>query len=250
MAEGGGRPDKSRPACTVECVFLLVLGFRMLVGSRLIRPLWRRKPDCDQSLTSTHDEPFRNIAQRLMNYSDILAQLKAASAFDLFRLRAAIDRALDEPAWMVAVQARLHVGQSVEYFDPQANASYTGQVLELRRKQAVVFNKETSERWLISYAAINLDGADVEIREKPREGLGRNEVAIGDRVGFVGRDGKERSGRIVRLNAKTVTLDCENQKWRVAYSFLHRVFDSDANLVAGVEILGPTSLRSITDKPE
>ncbi|MDA0233836.1 hypothetical protein [Devosia sp.] len=46
----------------------------------------------------------------------------------------------------------------------------------------------TGQRWLIPYAAINPDGADVDIREKPRQGLGRNEVAIGDRVGFVGRD--------------------------------------------------------------
>lgn len=178
-----------------------------------------------------------------MNYSEILAQLKAASAFDLYRLRAAIDRALDEPAWMVAVQARLNVGQTVEYFDPQANASHVGQVLELRRKQAVVLDKATGKRWLISYAAINLDGADVEIRERPRQGLGRNEVAIGDRVGFVGRDGRERSGRIIRLNDKTVTLDCENQQWRVSYSLLHRVLDSDANVVSGVEILGPTFVR-------
>ena len=104
-----------------------------------------------------------------MNYSGILAQLKAASAFDLYRLRAAIDRTLDEPAWMLAVQARLRVGQMVEYFDPQSNASHAGQLLELRRKQAVVLDKTINQRWLISYAAINLDGADVEIREKPRQ---------------------------------------------------------------------------------
>lgn len=183
-----------------------------------------------------------------MNYSEILAQLKAASAFDLYRLRAAIDRALDEPTWMVAIQAQLSVGQTVEYFDPQANASHLGQVLELRRKQAVVLDNATGQRWLISYAAINLDGADVEIREKPRQGLGRNEVAIGDRVGFVGRDGKARSGRIIRLNDKTVTLDCENQQWRVSYSLLHRVLDSDANVVSGAEILGPTSVRTSSGK--
>lgn len=181
-----------------------------------------------------------------MNYSEILAQLKAASAFDLYRLRAAIDRALDEPAWMVAVQAQLTVGQAVEYFDPQANASHAGQVLELRRKQAVVLDKATGQRWLVSYAAINLDGADIEIREKPQQGLGRNEVAIGDRVGFIGQDNKERSGRIIRLNDKTVTLESEHQQWRVSYSLLHRVVDSDANVVNGVEILGPASERAVS----
>ena len=97
----------------------------------------------------------------------------------------------------------------------------------------------TGQRWLIPYAAINLDGADVDIRERPRQGLGRNEVAIGDRVGFVGRDHQERSGRVVRLNDKTVTLDCAGQQWRVAYSLLHRVVDADPVVMDGVEILGP-----------
>lgn len=179
-----------------------------------------------------------------MNYSQILAQLKAASAFDLYRLRAAIDRTLDEPAWMLAVQSRLRVGQSIEYFDPQANASHTGKVVELRRKQAVVLDKTTGQRWMITYAAINLDGADVDIREKPLQGLGRNEVAVGDRVGFVGRDHEERSGRIIRLNDKTVTVECEQQQWRVSYGLLHRVVDSDANVVDGVEILGPLTGRA------
>ncbi|HHY48873.1 MAG TPA: hypothetical protein GYA10_03915 [Alphaproteobacteria bacterium] len=174
-----------------------------------------------------------------MNYSQILAQLKTASAFDLFRLRAAIDRTLDEPGWMLAVQARLQPGQAIEYFDTQANTARSGQLLELRRKQALVLDSGTGQRWLIPYAAINLDGADVEIREKPHLGLGRNEVAIGDRVGFVGRDQEERSGRVIRLNDKTVTLDCAGQQWRVAYSLLHRVVDADSVVMDGVEILGP-----------
>ncbi len=179
-----------------------------------------------------------------MNYSEILAQLKAASAFDLYRLRAAIDRTLDEPSWMIAILSRLRIGQTIDYFDPQANTSHTGQLVELRRKQAVVLDAATGQRWLISYAAINLDGADVDIRERPRQGLGRNEVAVGDRVGFVGRDHKERSGRIIRLNDKTVTIDCEQQHWRVSYSLLYRVLDSDANIVDGVEILGPPAERT------
>ena len=81
----------------------------------------------------------------------------------------------------------------------------------------------------ISYMAINLDGADVEIREHANQGLGRNEVAIGDFVGFVDRNGQQRSGRITRLNDKTVTLICEQLKWRVDYSLLHRVVDASAS---------------------
>ena len=58
--------------------------------------------------------------------------------------------------------------------------------------------------------------------------FGRNEVAVGDVVGFLDRDHQQRSGRIVRLNDKTVTLRCGQQQWRVSYALLHRVVDSSA----------------------
>jgi len=164
-----------------------------------------------------------------MNFSETIATLNSASAFELFRLRAAIDRVLDQPGWMDAVRSRLRVGQTIQYFDSAANRSQQGQVLELRRKQAVVLDLATQRRWLISYAAINLDGADVEIREKPRQGLGRNEVAVGDVVGFMDRNHQQRSGRILRLNDKTITLMCGQQQWRVAYGLLHRVVDGSAS---------------------
>lgn len=164
-----------------------------------------------------------------MNFSETIATLNNASAFELYRLRAAIDRVLDQPGWMDAVRSRLRVGQPIQYFDPAANRSHQGQVLELRRKQAVVLDLATQKRWLISYAAINLDGADVEIREKPRQGLGRNEVAVGDVVGFMDRNHQQRSGQILRLNDKTVTLMCGRQQWRVAYGLLHRVVDGSAS---------------------
>jgi hypothetical protein len=160
-----------------------------------------------------------------MDYSQILAALRQASAFDLYRLRAAIDRTLDQPDWMVAVQSRLRVGQTVSYFDPPTNRAHSGQLLELRRKQAVVLDEATRRRWLISYAAINLDNADVEVREQPRQGLGRNEVAVGDTVGFVDREQRERSGQVVRLNDKTVTLISNGQQWRVSYALLHRIVE-------------------------
>ena len=163
-----------------------------------------------------------------MDFTATLAALNNASAFDLFRLRAAIDRVMDQPGWIDAVRSRLQAGQAIQYFDPQANRAHQGQLLELRRKQAVVLDLGTQKRWLISYAAINLDGADVEIRERPKQGLGRNEAAIGDVVGFVDREHKQRTGKIVRLNDKTVTLNCENQQWRVAYGLLHRVVESSA----------------------
>ena len=170
-----------------------------------------------------------------MNFSEIIKTLNSASAFDLYRMRAATDRVLDEPLWMQSVLARLKVGQEVQYFDPQANVLRKGRLLEMRRKQAVVLDMNEARRWLISYAAINLDGSDVQIRENKAHGLGRNEVAIGEVVGFVDREQNQRTGKIIRLNDKTVSLQCGHVKWRVAYAYLHRVVDIDMEEQSTIE---------------
>lgn len=84
-----------------------------------------------------------------MNFSDVLGALNDASAFELYRMRAAIDRVLNEPRWVLAVQSRLRVGQTIEYIDSQSNKPRRGQVLEMRRKQAVVLDQDDGRRWLI-----------------------------------------------------------------------------------------------------
>lgn len=161
-----------------------------------------------------------------MNFSDVLQALHQASAFDLYRIRAAIDRVIDQPQWVEAIRSRLRVGQIVEFFDVEMNTGRKAQVLDLRRKQVLVLDIESAKRWLMPYASINVDNADVQIREQVRRGLGRNEVAVGDVLGFVDRDQQERSGTVLRLNDKTVTLLCGGTRWRVGYTWLHRVVDS------------------------
>lgn len=163
-----------------------------------------------------------------MNYTEILSMLNKASAFDLYRVRAMIDRALDQPRWVLAVQSRLTIGMTIEYFDYRDNSAVKAQLLEMRRKNAVVRDLNSKKIWVISYAAINLGGSDVEVRDQPASGLSRHALAVGDLVGFLDKDQREQCGRIVRLNDQTVTLDVDNRKWRVSYTLLHRVLDTDA----------------------
>jgi len=162
-----------------------------------------------------------------VNFSGILDALKQASAFELYRLRAAIDRLLADPHWIAAISRQLKRGQRIEFFDARENRLRPGLVLEMRRTQLMVLETESAQRWLIDYAAINLDGTDIHIRERPAQGLGRQEVAVGDVVGFQDRDGGQRSGEITRLNDKTVSILCDGQRWRVAYALLHRLIESD-----------------------
>lgn len=174
-----------------------------------------------------------------MNFSDVIDRLHEATAFDLYRMRAAVDRALEQPCWFEAVRARLRVGQIVEYFDSRANTTRTAQILELRRKQVLVVDTTTRMRWLLTYAAINVDGASVLSFQRPRRGLDRCELAVGDVVGFVDRDQRPRSGCLLRLNEKTVTLRCGREQWRISYSLLYRVIDSQAageNVPAGESV--------------
>ncbi len=173
-----------------------------------------------------------------MNFSDVIKSLNQASAFELYRMRAAIDRVLDDPKWLQAIQARIQVGQEVSYFSVKTNTLKRARVIELRRKQVILRDLDDAESWIIDYAALNLDGADVQIREHKSQGLGRNEIAIGETVGFLDRDQQQRTGKVIRLNDKTVTLQCGQSQWRVAYSYLHRVVDSDGLAHDVIEIGG------------
>jgi hypothetical protein len=163
-----------------------------------------------------------------MNFDSILDTLKQASGFELYRLRAMLDRVLDDPKWIISVQKQLLIGQQINYYEDSSNTELTGQVLEFRRKHVVVHDPATNKRWLIAYTAINLGGADIKIREADRAGLSRHEVAVGETVGFIDGENRQRHGKIIRLNDKTVTLECDGQKWRVSYSYLHWVLDSDS----------------------
>jgi len=52
------------------------------------------------------------------------------------------------------------------------------------------------------------------------EGLG-----VGDTASFVDRHQQPRVGKIVRLNLKTATLECDNGEWRVSYGLLQHLVD-------------------------
>lgn len=59
-----------------------------------------------------------------MNFTEVFEALKRATGFELYRLRAAIDRMLSDPKWIIAIRRGLHVGQQVEYFDEKNNRLY------------------------------------------------------------------------------------------------------------------------------
>ena len=162
-----------------------------------------------------------------MDYTEIIKEIDNASGFDLYRLRAAIDRMLDDPKRIREVKRHIHPGEEVEYFEPSENRIIQARLLKFQRTRVIVETLQDQKQWSIPYYALNIHRTDAEIKENAREGLGRNEVSVGDRVGFIDRDGNERYGKVIRLNQRTVTLECENNMWRVAYELLFEATDSE-----------------------
>ena len=143
-------------------------------------------------------------------------------SFLLYRLRAAIDRMLDDPKRIREVKRHIHPGEEVEYFEPSENRIIQARLLKFQRTRVIVETLHDQKQWSIPYYALNIHRTDAKIEENTREGLGRNEVSVGDRVGFIDREGYERYGQVTRLNQRTVTLECENNTWRVAYELLFK----------------------------
>jgi len=59
----------------------------------------------------------------------------------------------------------------------------------------------------------------------PPEIAHRADFRVGNRVTFVDKNLQHRVGLIVRVNQHTATLDCDGQKWRVAFEFLRHLVD-------------------------
>jgi hypothetical protein len=164
------------------------------------------------------------------DYSEILERLEQATPFDLYRLHSALGRMLDDPAKIAQAKRLVKVGDEVEYFDPQENRCVRARVLRCNRTRAVVRDADDGQVWTVTYCAINIEGVSTTIRERRATGLGRNEVSVGDAVGFLDRDHREHYGTIVKLNPKTASVYCEDEetRWRVGYRCLFRVLDAES----------------------
>lgn len=164
-----------------------------------------------------------------MDMSRLARELDEATSFELYRLQSMIDAMLDDPKRIERVRRTVSLGDEVEYFSPDENKTTRSRLLQFRRSRVVVEDLDDGKRWNVPYCALNLEETDVSLPPNTSTSLGRSDLSVGDQVGFRDRDGRERYGMVTRLNPKTVTLRCEDQKWRVAYSFLFQVFDASVD---------------------
>ena len=165
-----------------------------------------------------------------MDYSNIINELRAASLFDLYRLRVAIDQQLDNSDRIEQVRARLRPGMKIKYFEEISNRLIEATIVELHRTRLVVENHLDGKRWSIRFCTVNIDDVNTDIRSVPEQNtLDRSQVKVGDHVGFRDRQNQDRYGYVVQLNQKTATIQTSNyERWRVSYKHLFPVIESGA----------------------
>lgn len=156
----------------------------------------------------------------------LIAALDTASDFDLFRVHTAIDRLLYDPRRIVALRQRLHLGQTVAFFDFKNDVIRRGRIVAFKPDQVWVDEEGQPNRWKLPYAGIDPDSLLTLSPGTIPKPPSRPHFGVGDSVGFYDRDGLQRVGVIQRINAKTATLLCDGQHWRVSYALLHRVVDA------------------------
>ena len=118
----------------------------------------------------------------------------------------------------------------ITYFYPPENRLIKARLLEIRPRNALVFDLEKRREFLLSYEMLNVQDVDTDVAGSHAPGgLTAHDLKVGELVGFC-KDGKDIVGIIKRLNPKTVTLVQQGGRhWRVSYVFLYRVEDIDAN---------------------
>ena len=162
-----------------------------------------------------------------MNIQDIFQQLETASAFELFRLKCAIEKVLEDPTRSNQLKAKLSPGMQVEYFCPDRNKAILCEVLKVNRTQVNVREVETEKGWNMPFYFLNLDHIETSLQSNMKVGMSKAEIALGDTLGFIrSRDNQECIGTVMKLNPKRVVIQLEDGLWNVPYSKLFPILDS------------------------
>ncbi|MCL1079264.1 hypothetical protein D5R81_18545 [Parashewanella spongiae] len=164
-----------------------------------------------------------------MNIQDVFQQLETASDFELFRLKCAIDKVLEDPDRSNNLKAKLSLGMKVEYFCPDRNKAILCEVLKVNRTQVNIREIETGKGWNMPFYFLNLDHIETSLQSNMKVGMSKAEIALGDTLGFIrSRDNQECIGTVMKLNPKRVVIHLKDGLWNVPYSQVFPILDSHA----------------------
>lgn len=159
--------------------------------------------------------------------SRLLDALRNAPSLDLYELSLALDQMLADPRRILDVRRHLHLGAQVMYFDHRRGALAPGRVLQLHATSATVQDIATHTRWKLPYAAIVADPAQRTEQPPPipPRPVEASTFKLGDTVGFTDKHLRERIGTVTRINAKSCSLLCDGEQWRVSPGLLRKIID-------------------------
>lgn len=162
----------------------------------------------------------------VVNYDELVAFLKQASLFEVYRLSVAINNELENPIRVSCVINKLKEGDVVEYFEAKTQSFIKARILQKSLKYVSVQHIDDGKCWKIPYYMLKIDARDFVFEAKSK-GLNPNTIQVGDIVGFT-RETDEIIGKIERINSKTVSIiTADGQRWRVAYSLLYSVIEGE-----------------------
>jgi len=166
----------------------------------------------------------------------LIEELPMATSAELYQLSWVIEQLLADPRRIVQVRAQLHTGQQVQYLHWADGKLRSARVVGMHGDHVAVQDAGYSKAFKVHYAAILTEPAaassghtpaDAELAKPapPPEVAGRADFRVGNRVTFTDKNFQHRVGLIVRVNQHTATLDCDGQKWRVAFELLRPLVD-------------------------
>lgn len=167
-----------------------------------------------------------------MNIQTIFQELQSASDFELFRLKIAIDKLLEDPERINNLRKKLVPNMPVEYFCHEQNKLISCTLLEIKRTKVTVQELDTAKRWTMPFHYLNLDHIATEIVANKQRGMSKAELSIGCLVGFFSpQHNQEYFGRVGKLNPKRVVILIEGAKgeerWNVPYQLLFPVINGE-----------------------
>ena len=163
----------------------------------------------------------------VVEYDQLVAFLKHASVFEIYRLSAAIQNELENPQRLAKVNHKIKEGDLIEYFDSKTNTLIKAIIVQKALKKVVVQHVDDGRRWQIPLCWLKIDSREF-VFEQAR-GMSKNAVKVGYFVGFYHQNyGEHIAGCVERLNQKTVSLITpEKKRWRVSYQLLYPVIDGE-----------------------
>lgn len=159
--------------------------------------------------------------------SRLLDALRNAPSLDLYELSLALNQMLADPRRILDVRRHLHLGAQVMYFDHRRGTLAPGRVLQLQATSATVQDATTHTQWKLPYAAIVADPAlrAEQAAAVPPRHVDAFSFKLGDTVSFTDKHLRERVGTVTRINAKSCSLLCDGEQWRVSPGLLRKIID-------------------------